>query len=93
MKFETSKDVVVMEVETARLHEVPSNGLPKSQLYLERAEAESMIDYLENCLCEMPADPFGSTDEEIAEMELICSEMGYGDMLHDEERAKYNGGE
>lgn len=52
-----------------------------------------MIDYLENCLCEMPADPFGSTDEEIAEMELICSEMGYGDMLHDEERAKYNGGE
>lgn len=93
MKFETSKDVVIMEIETAKLHEVPSNGVPKSQIYLERSEAENMIDYLENCLCEMPADPFGSTDEEVAEMELICSEMGYGDMLHDEERAKYNGGE
>ena len=93
MKFETSKDVVIMEVETARLHEVPSNGVPKSQLYLERAEAERMIDYLEDCLCEMPADPFGSTEDEIAEMELICASMGYGDILHDEERAKYNGGE
>lgn len=90
MKFETSKDVVIMEVETARLHEVPSNGVAKSQLYIERAEAERMIDYLEYCLCEMPADPFGSTPDEIAEMELICSELGYGDILHDEERSKYN---
>jgi hypothetical protein len=86
MKITKHEDAIKIELPSNKVHQDESGNFYS---WHERHDAERMIDYLEQALIDQPADPFGSTPEEIDEMEAICESLGFG-TISDEKREKYN---